>query len=129
MMETVGADIFIENVRTFFDVLDAAWGIRERKIKNRAIHLKSGFLFALADVISDYSEFWDGKALRVYRDTRKKIGQLDLENENIRALAISPSNVALLRSLIVTHINNGRRTRRLSVEEQYRGGTRREVGA
>ena len=124
MMSSVGHATMIENVKTFFQLLDSAWGIRKILYKDRATHLKSGFLFALADVISEYPAFWSGKSLRIDRDMQKKIGQFALSDPNVRAMACSGSSIAFLTRLIVDHINAGKRTRRLVAPEPFQGGTR-----
>jgi hypothetical protein len=124
MMSSVGHATMIENVKTFFQLLDSAWGIRKILYKDRATHLKSGFLFALADVISEYPAFWSGKSLRIDRDMQKKIGQFALSDPNVRAMACSGSSIAFLTRLIVDHINAGKRTRRLVAPDPFQGGTR-----
>ena len=124
MMSSVGHATMIENVKAFFQLLDSAWGIRKILYKDRATHLKSGFLFALADVISEYPAFWSGKSLRIDRDMQKKIGQFALNDPNVRAMACSGSSIAFLTRLIVDHINAGKRTRRLVAPEPFQGGTR-----
>ena len=127
MMANVGPATMVENVRTFFQLLDGVWGIRGILYKDRATHLKSGFLFALADVISEYPTFWSGKSLRIDRDMQKKIGQFGLNDPNVRAMACNGSSKALLSRLIVDHINSGRRTHRLVALDPFQGGTRRAV--
>jgi hypothetical protein len=124
MMSTVGHSTMIANVRTFFQLLDSAWGIRGILYKDRATHLKSAFLFALADVISEYPAFWSGKSLRIDRDMQKKIGQFGLNDPSVRAMACSGSSVGLLSRLIVDHINAGKRIRRLAAPDPFQGGTR-----
>ena len=127
MMASVGSRTMIENVKTFFEFLDSTWGIRDILYKDRATHLKSGFLFALADVISAYPMFWSGKSLQIDRDMQKKIGQFGLHDPNVRAMACSGSSLGLLSRLIVDHINSGRRTRRLVAPDPYQCGARREA--
>jgi hypothetical protein len=127
MMSAVGHTTMIDNIKTFFQLLDSAWGIRGILYKDRATHLKFGFLFALADVISAYPEFWSGKSLRIDRDVQKKIGQFGLNDPNVRAMACSASSIGLLSRLIVDHINSGKRTRRLVAPDSYPGGARRAV--
>jgi hypothetical protein len=127
MMSSVGHSTMIENVKTFFQFLDSAWGIRGILYKDRATHLKSGFLFALADVISGYPAFWSGKSLRIDRDMQKKLGQFGLNDPNVRAMACSGSSIGLLSRLIVDHINAGKRIRRLVAPEPFQGGARRAV--
>ncbi|MCC6366329.1 MAG: hypothetical protein IT165_22660 [Bryobacterales bacterium] len=127
MMANVGHNTMVENIKTLFDLIDAAWGIRNILYKDRATHLKTGFLFALADVISGYPAFWSGKSLRIDRDMQKKIGQFGLHDPNVRAMACSTSNIGLLSRLIVDHLNSGKRTRRLVEPSLFQGGTRRAV--
>lgn len=129
MAATVGSNMLVENVKTFFDLLDGAWGIRGILHKDRATHLRFGFLSALADVFCEYDTFWNGKALRIDRELKKKIAQFPLREPNIDAMARSGAGAtsALLRRLIVDHINSGKRTRRLDKPDPYRGGTRAAV--
>jgi len=126
MAANVGTTTMVENVKTFFDLLDSAWGIRGILHKDRATHLRVGFLSALADVFSEYDVFWNGKTLRIDRELRKKIGQFPLREPNIDAMARSGAGAtsSLLRRLIVDHINSGKRTRRLDKPDPYRGGMR-----
>lgn len=127
MMSSVGHTTMIENIKAFFQLIDSAWGIRGILYKDRSTHLKFGFLFALADVISSYPEFWSGKSFRIDRDVQKKISQFGLNDPNVRAMASSTSSIGLLSRLIVDHINSGKRTRRLVAPDPYQGGTRRAV--
>ncbi len=127
MMANVGHSTMIENVKTFFDLLDGAWGIRGILYKDRATHLKGAFLSALADVIAEYPTFWSGKVLSISRDMQKKIGQFGLSDPSVRAMACSTASIGLLSRLIVDHINAGRRTRRLGTPSPLQGGTCREV--
>lgn len=127
MMANVGPGALVENVRAFFELLDHTWGVRGILYKDRATHLKSGFLFALADVISEYPAFWSGKMLRVDRELQKKIGQFPLGDPSVRAMACSTTSQGVLSRLIVDHINSGRKTRRLVAPNSFEGGTRREV--
>jgi hypothetical protein len=128
MMASVGESMMTENVKTFFQLLDSAWGIRGILYKDRATHLKHGFLFALADVLSAYPVFWSGKSLHIDRDAQKKIGHFGLNDPNVRTMACSSSSAGLLQRLIVDHINSGKRTRRMVGPDPYQGGTRFEVG-
>jgi hypothetical protein len=91
MMASVGHTTMIENVKTFFELLDGTWGIRGILYKDRATHLKHGFLFALADVISAHPPFWSGKSLHIDRDMQKKIGQFGLNDPSVRVMACSGS--------------------------------------
>jgi len=127
LMANVGHAAMIENIRTFFELLDATWGIRGILYKDRATHLKGAFLAALADVISEYPAFWLEKRLRIDRDLQKKIGQFGLNDPNVRAMACSGSSIGLLSRLIVDHINSGKRTRRLVTPDPFQGGIRRAV--
>jgi hypothetical protein len=127
MMATVGSAAMVENVNVFFDLLDGTWGIRNILYKDRATHLKCGFLLALADVIAAYPTFWSATKLRIDRDMQKKIGQFGLSDPSVRAMACSGSSTGVLGRLIVDHINSGKRTRRLVVPDPYQSAVRGAV--
>ncbi len=119
MMADVGQEAMVANIRTFFDLLDSAWGVREVLFKNRATHLKMGFLFALADLFARYPSFWSGPHLRIERDVAQKIGKFPLNEPSVRAMACSGTNLLFLTRNIVDHINSGKRTRRLIEPDLY----------
>ena len=121
VMADVGQEAMIANIRAFFDLLDNEWGVREVLYKNRAIHLKTGFLSALADVFAEYPAFWSGTTLRIDRDVAKKIGKFPLNEPSVRAMACSGSNLIFLTRNIVDHINSGKRTRRLVLSDPHLG--------
>lgn len=127
MMANVGHAMMIENVKAFFELLDAAWGVRAILYKDKATHLKGAFLAALADAISEYPAFWSGKSLRIDREVQKKMGQFPLGEPSVRAMACSTASIGLLSRLILDHINSRKRTRRMQSSDPFRGGTRREV--
>lgn len=120
LMDEVGGDTMLNNVVTFFDVLDDAFGVRSVTNRATAIWLKSGFLYALADVISDYPAFWIGKQVRVDKGLRKKIGMFGITDPTVRAMAISAGSSAVreLSRYLVKHINCGKRSQRLVAQDE-----------
>jgi len=127
MMQAVGRGPMRENIKTFFALLDACWGVRSVVYKDRATHLRGGFLLALAEVLADHATFWRGNHLTVDSDTQRKIGQFPLRDPSIAARCSAASHSSLLYRDIVDHINSGRRTNKLTPFERREIGARREV--
>jgi hypothetical protein len=73
-MGIVGNNIWRANVRHFFGVVDQAFGITSIKFVDLSVHMKGGFLKALAEMFSEHSTFWDGTRLKVERLDVDKLG-------------------------------------------------------
>jgi len=114
ILENVGRQKLVENVRVFFEVVDSVWGIRRVYYRGGATFLKSGFLIQLARVFSDHAIFWKDDLLVVDQQTRKKLQQFRIDDPEVVRLA-SASGMAgeILYALLVDHINSGRRSNRL----------------
>jgi hypothetical protein len=115
IMAKIGRNIFRENVRTFFDVIDQAFGIRTVTYSDGAIHLRHAFLQALADVFSDYLDFWRDNRLFVSQDLIRKLKLFPLNDPQVANLSGGTGKAAeMLYFLLVRHINSGKRTRKLT---------------
>lgn len=113
-MEAVGRTALRENIKTFFDVVDQAWGLRAIVYSDTSPHIRANFLRTLARVFSDHPIFWQETRLTVDRDTVAKLKPFPIRDPSVSSLASGSSTSAqLLYTLIVNHINSGRRTRRL----------------
>ena len=126
MSTKVGNKQIAQNMKTFFNLLDGAWGIHGILHKDRATHLCYGFMCALANVLGEHDAFWKGRELQIPRDVAKKVGQFPIKQQNIDAMArgSATATINVLTRLILDHINSGKRTRRLEKPNPFKGGTR-----
>jgi len=127
MMDKVGSEPMVENIKTFFGLLDNAWGVKHVLYRDRATHLKPGFLFALADALSDCPSFWNGSRLLIDRDSQKKIARFPVGDPGVKTMACAQSSAGLLGRLMLDHINSGKRAQRPGSDKLHKGGTHREV--
>ncbi len=114
IMERVGRNTFRDNIRTFFDLVDVCWGIRQATY-NGSPQLRGTFLRCLAMVFSKHAQyFFKDNRLVIDSDTRRKLAQFPVSDQNVANLAGSSGKGSeILYILIINHINKGRRTRRL----------------
>lgn len=114
IMKKVGRNVFRDNIKTFFDVIDQCWGVRAVMYTDPAAWLKANFLETLALLFSNHENFWRGHRLKVDRDYVHKIKKFSIRDPSIVQLAGSGNaGAALLYELLLKHINSGKRTRRL----------------
>lgn len=114
VIANIGKNIFMANVRAFYQLIDDAWGISNVAYRNQAIQLKTAFQLALAAVVSDHESFWDGDRLVVPTHITKKLAQFPITDPSVVTLAGSAGQAGvLLQQLMINHIDSGRRTRRL----------------
>jgi hypothetical protein len=114
LMENLGRNVLKDNVRTFFDVVDKAWGIQRVTFKEGAIYMHSTFLVALARMFSDHEDFWRVNRLLVEAPTVRKLANFPLHDPSVVQLSsASGKGLQVLYGLMVDHVNSGRRTRRL----------------
>ncbi|KKW32934.1 MAG: hypothetical protein UY77_C0009G0002 [Candidatus Uhrbacteria bacterium GW2011_GWA2_53_10] len=118
-VERVGKNTYRDNVRTFFDIVDACWGVRQVAYASTAVQLRLSFLLSLARMFStNHTLFFRDKRLVVDADTKRKLARFPIRDPNVINLAGSGGmNGIMLYMLIVKHVNRGRRTHRLIEEE------------
>lgn len=115
-MEVVGRTTMRDNIKTFFDLIDECFGLKQIVFGDRCLHIKNNFLVALADVFARYSEFWRGNRLFIEQDLRRKIGKFPISDPSISHLASGGSSARpVLVQVLIEHINSGKRTRRLTL--------------
>lgn len=105
---------FTHNVIAYFDLIEECFGIKNVAYRRSATHLKVTFLVALAGVISDHEDFWEGSRISVAADLRRKLAKFPLGDPTIRDLA-SSSGMAVknLEIIIADFLDSGKRTRHL----------------
>lgn len=111
----VGANVWRANVRTFFSVLDQAFGVRSIAYRDLSIHIKGGFMFTLARVFADHQTFWEGQRLEVARHDIEKLRAFPIRDPGIDALVSNGGSKAnpLLYARLMRHMNSGRRSRKI----------------
>ncbi len=114
-MRTVGRTTMRENIRVFYEAIDAAFGVRELKDKEGATQLRGGFLQALALVVAHHRNFWDdNRKLTISADMKRKLGSFAIEKEAVKGLAGgNAKGRTMLYRFIVDHLNSGKRVHRL----------------
>jgi hypothetical protein len=111
----VGPATFRDNLVTFYDVIDSCWGIKRIAFKEGAVYMRLTFQSCLAMAFSRHTDFWKGNRLVVDSSLRRKIAQFPVTDPHVIQLASSSGKARdYLLLLLVNHINNGKRTRRLT---------------
>lgn len=121
IMSSTGKSIFVGNVKTFYDVIDKAWGVKTVAYRASANQLKATFMVALAGVFSNHLNFWDGNKLVVDEQTIKKLAQFPMTDPTVASLCSgggSGQGAVHLGILIKEHLDRGRRTNRLVTRVQ-----------
>lgn len=114
IINETGKGNFANNVTCFFWLIDECFGIQNVVYRNMATHLKASFLQALAGVLSDHEDFWDGSRLVIPADLRRKLSSFPVNDPGVKALASSAGMAArTLEDLMAKHINSGKRTKHL----------------
>lgn len=104
-----------ENTRTFWNAIETCFGLRTITYAQTAPQVKQNFILAVARALTEHTDFWKGTTLTIRPDLLKKMRQFNIQDpEVIRLAAAGGFAHQLLFDLIVTHINSGRRTRRLT---------------
>jgi len=117
MMKKVGKVQFRENIKRFFQMVDAAWGLRRVAFREGAVHLRLTFLSTVAILLSAHRDFWRGKEeqeLFVEASIIRKLAQFPLNDPQVVGLSSQggKSN-EILYLLLLKHVNSGKRTKRL----------------
>lgn len=112
-------NVFMRNVREFWDALDDAFHISNIAYKELATAMRGTFLLALADVFAQHEDFWEQGELRVGIDLRRKLGMFPIGDPNVAAMCGSSTGKKFLAAMIVDHLNSGKRTRRLRPFEEH----------
>ncbi len=119
--ENVGKIKFLANVREFFRIIDAAWGIERVVYRQSAVYLKATFMLALAKMFSDHEVFWRDDRLVVDAATIKKLQNFPTADPTVVNTSASTGKALdSMEFMLIEHVNAGRRTHRL-VRRSYLG--------
>lgn len=113
--DEVGRTNFRENVKTFFSVVDSAYGIRRVTYKEGATYMRGAYLIALARLFSSHEDFWKKNRLFVEASLVRKIGTFQWQDPTVQSLTSQGGKANdHLYMLMVDHVNSSKRTRRLT---------------
>jgi len=113
--DQIGKTAMRENVKTFFNVIDTAFGVRRVEFKEGAIYMRSTFLNAVARLFSNHTDFWKDDRLFVEAGLIRKLATFPYRDPHVVQLCSSGGAAhEMIYFMLVNHINSGRRTRRLS---------------
>lgn len=111
----IGRGAVRNNVKTFWEVVDQGFSVRNTTYKGTAPYLRQAFIMALARVFTEHADFWQDTKLSVDSNLRKKIAGFPITDPYISNLCGSGGSSAnILYSTLLDHINSGKRTRRLT---------------
>lgn len=103
------------NMREFLRVLEKAWGLRGVAYPRAAVHLKTSFLYGLANFFSHYENFWEGSTFKVDAATIKKLQSFPITDPsvvNFAGLTGARAEV-MVEDFLYNHVNRNRTTNRL----------------
>lgn len=110
----VGLSQFRQNVETFFDTIDEAFGIKGIVYRQLAPQTKTNFLTAVAQMFVMHRNFWKGKELHIKADDKARLRTFPLTEPTVVKLSASGNSaLPLLGRLLIDHMNRGRTTNRL----------------
>lgn len=113
-IDAIGLQRARENLTTFFDIVDEAWGIRNTQIKYNDTFLTSGWLQTLAALFSDHREFWRDSELSVSANFMRDIKRIRWSDQKLEMLARGNATChEHLKSAMLDVINKGKSTGRL----------------
>ncbi|MBI4133678.1 hypothetical protein HY478_03620 [Candidatus Uhrbacteria bacterium] len=126
IMEKTGEAVLLENMKTFFGLIEDCWGIKVVTFRGGPSYLKSGFLWSLARLFSEHTDFWRGTRLLVTADLSRKLKIFPVTDPTVCQLAsVGGQSKLMLYELLLQHMNRGKRHKRLTPRLE-RGG-RKEV--
>lgn len=111
----IGLPLFRQNVKTFFELIEKCWGIRNIHIKGNAAYMKRGFLQTFVRLLSDHPVFWkDDRRLDIDTSWRRKLATFAVGDPEVMRLAgASGAAQTTLYMHVLNHLNSGKRTHRL----------------
>lgn len=110
----IGPNKFTTNIKIFYDkIIEGIWGIRDIAIVKHAHHIKSGFLWCLAEVFSMNKDIFFNKEgiLSVSVKDMQKLRTLPMKDKSFAAFCAAqdgPNRTTLINA-IADHMNHYRR--------------------
>jgi len=114
IMNRLGRETFRANIKTFWGLFEECWGVRNVSYREGAVHMRSGFLWCIAEIMNRYENFWRGNELFIEADLRRKIALFKITDPYVKELAGSAGQARkILFQMLINHINSGKRTKHL----------------
>lgn len=92
IVELTGEKQFVENVETFFDAINVAWGIQEITYGSRSTQMKVNFLMSLARVFNLHRQFWNEEKLQIGGPFLNRMARFNLADTFVKELANGSSS-------------------------------------
>lgn len=113
LVKVVPLQTFRGNAKGFFELLDYAFPLSNIVHRVAAPQIRGSFVNALAQLVSDHTNFWrdpGGRVLDVPNDYRNKLSTLKINDpEIVRLSKSSGAAQVILYEMMRRHINSGRR--------------------
>lgn len=126
IFSNVGQRVSCKNIKLFYQIIDECWGLRNVAYRESSPQLKITFQIALANLFSNHLNFWSGEKKNKFvvpAQIKKKLSLFQLMDPHIANLASSPGPARdILYTLLIDHVNRGRRTRKLEPRTQENSG-------
>lgn len=114
IMDNVGEARLRANIRTFFDAVDQAFGLRSIAYRNEAVVIKANFLLAVARMVAGHENFWEDNKLVFPDYVVHSLRDFPIGDPYIALCAGGNSSmVDAIVDKLVEHVNRGRRSNRL----------------
>jgi hypothetical protein len=103
-----------DNVKTFWQVVDTNWKVRDITFKEYAPHIRQTFLLALTALFNRHEDFWEDSVLKVPLSQRNKLATFPLQDPGVSRLCSAGGSAAnILLPMLVDHMNSGKKLYRL----------------
>jgi hypothetical protein len=116
IVSAVTLPTFRRNVSTYVSLINECWPFAAIEYRAKAPQVKSTFLNEVARMLSRHACFWEhnDNTLVVGADDRRKLSKFPINDPQVLQLAGSGGAARnILYSLLIDHMNSGRRTQRL----------------
>lgn len=116
VLKLVTLPTFQRNVSTYLSLINECWPFAAIEYRAKAPQVKATFLNELSRMLSRHECFWEhnDNTLVISGDDRRKLAKFPINDPQVLQLAGSGGAARqILYTLLVDHMNSGRRTQRL----------------
>lgn len=107
---------FRQNVVTFYELLDKAWGIRNVAYSAECCWLRSAFQEMLATFLSNHTDFWkDDNELFISAEHLKRLSTFPVHDPSVINLSGAHGRtMTVLQQMLLDHMNKGKSSNQLT---------------